>query len=347
MVLDKHFLSQPALISDNMAGDDPLPAVKPPASGSHNKAVPMPRQLREAETFQEISQWDVSIRNFYRKDEVFYPFVSPKLKWDANKEDYNLNKEHDDSKLKRDKDELAQDLESFLQILAGYVPGDHLRLTIVKETKSYEDVIRIIREFYDAEIGVETELDFMKIERKSQEPHRMFYERLSAHVREHLVGPNKTVGSVSSGMSGDQMTLSLQNLVVKIFLNKISPKLADIVRKEYGPVMKSGKLLCELVPDICRNIDNLLQREASSVNLVQSEAANIKQVTESLPDLTELSVEELDERENEAVNTIKRTFGDYRKNNRGGFRGRGAQRYQSGGYQGGGHRSGGYDQSLE
>ena len=56
------------------------------------------------------------------------------------------------------------------------------------------------------------------------------------------------------------------------------------------------------------NIDNLLQKEASSVNLVQNEAATIKQVTESLSDLTELSVEELDERENEAVNTIKRTF---------------------------------------
>ena len=119
--------------------------------------------------------------------------------------------------------------------------------------------------FYDAEIGVETELDFMKLERKSQEPHRMFYERLSAHVREHLTGPNKKVGSISSGESGDQMTLSMQNLVVKIFLHKISPKLADIVRKEYGPVMKSGKLLCELVPEICRNIDNLMKKEANNV----------------------------------------------------------------------------------
>ena len=161
--------------------------------------------------------------------------------------------------------------------------------------------------FYDAEIGVETELDFMKLERKSQEPHRMFYERLSAHVREHLTGPNKKVGSISSGESGDQMTLSMQNLVVKIFLHKISPKLADIVRKEYGPVMKSGKLLCELVPEICRNIDNLMKKEANNVSLVREDAASINNVTE---DMSGLSSDELDEREDEAVNTINGTFTD-------------------------------------
>ena len=306
-----------------MAG---VEAIKPPASGSHNKAIPMPRQLRETESFQDITAWDVSLRNFYRKDEVFYPFVNAKMKWDSSKEDYNLRNEHEESKLKREKDELAQDLIGFLQIVAGYVPGDHLRLTILKDTKCYEDVIRIIREFYDAEVGVETELDFMKIEPKAQEPHRMFYERLSAHVREHLVPANKSVGTTSSGENGDIMTLSLQNMVAKVFLHKVNPKLANIIKKEYGPVLKSGKLLCELIPEICRNIDNLLERDRNqgSVNLVQNGAASIKQVSSELPeDLSEMTLEEIDAHEEDSVNTIKKMYHNARNKKRGGYSRRG------------------------
>ena len=304
-----------------MAGQ--VDAVKPPSSGSHNKAIQAPRALNETETFQNISAWEVHARNFYRKDEVFYPFVNPKMKWDSTKEHYNLKKEHTDSKLKRDEEELAQDLVSFLQIMAGYVPGDHLRLAIEKDTKCFADIIKIIREFYDAEIGVESGLDFMKIERKSQEPHRMFFERMSAHVREHLVGPNKTVGSTSSGEKGDVMTLSMQDLVVKIFLHKVHPRLTEIVKKEYGPVLKSGKLLCEIIPDICRNIDNLLDKDKNqgSVNRVQDGAA-AAEYTSSEIDLTTLSLEELEEREEEAVSTIKKMYGNARKRG-GGFSKRG------------------------
>ena len=290
-------------------------AVKPPSSGSHNKAIQPPRQLKEEETFQNITAWEVHLKNFYRKDEVFYFCVNSKLRWDSTQDNYNLNKEHDDSKLKRDAEELSQDLVSFLQIMAGYVPGDHLRLTIEKDTKCFADIIKIIREFYDAEVGVESGLDFMKIERKPQEPHRMFYERLSAHVREHLVGPDKTWGSISSGEKGDTMTLSMQNLIVMIFLHKINPKLADIVKKEYGPVLKTGKMLCELLPDICRNIDNLLERERNNgaINLVQEGAGAARQICSELPDLSNMSLEEIEEKENEAMNTVQRMYGDAKK----------------------------------
>ena len=325
-----------------MAGE-PTAAVKPPSQGAHNKGMPMPRPLRDQETFQDLTQWDVSVRVFYRKDEIMYPFVSPKLKWDSSKENYNLLKEHNDSKLKRDADEMAMDLVAFLQTMAGFIPGDHLRQQIVKETGCYEDVINLIREFYDAEINAESELNFMKIERKPQEPHRMFYERLSAHVREHLVGPNKSFGTITSGETGDKMTLSMQNLVFKIFLHKVNPKLADIVKKEYGPIIKTGKLLCELAPDICRNIENLLQRDAntSAVSRVQDGAtASVCQITE---DLSELTVEELEEREADSVNAIRKMYGNAKKKNN--FS-RGGHNQSRDRFRGSGQQSSGYKQQC-
>ena len=94
--------------------EDPVDAIKPPSSGAHNKAIQAPRALNETETFQSLTAWEVHCRNFYRKDEVFYPFVNAKLKWNSQQRDYNLKKEHETSKLKRDEDELAQDLDQLI-----------------------------------------------------------------------------------------------------------------------------------------------------------------------------------------------------------------------------------------
>ena len=312
-----------------MAVGDPVDPVKPPSKSSNNKGMTAPRSLGVNETFQDMTAWEVSVKNFYRKDEVFYPFVNSKMRWDSQKDNYNLNDEHEDSTLKREAQELSEDLVSFLQIMAGFIPGDHLRVKIVTDTTSFADVIKIIREFLDAEIGVESELDFMKISRKPQEPHRMFYERMCAHVREHLVVPNKTVGSTSSGEKGDTMTLSMQNMVVKIFLHKIDPKLSDIIKKEYGPVLKTGKLLCELIPEICRNIDNLLEKERlSTVNNIVDGAGAINKVDSEFPDLSGLSLEDMDEHEVEAVNTIKKMYSNKKRGN---FNKRFSRRNQSSG----------------
>ena len=153
-----------------MAVGDPVDPVKPPSKSSNNKGMTAPRSLGVNETFQDMTAWEVSVKNFYRKDEVFYPFVNSKMKWDSQKDNYNLKDEHEDSTLKREAQELSEDLVSFLQIMAGFIPGDHLRVKIVTDTTSFADVIKIIREFLDAEIGVESdslsELDFMKISRK-------------------------------------------------------------------------------------------------------------------------------------------------------------------------------------
>ena len=62
--------------------------VKPPATGSMgNKGIPLPRTLNDHETHQSLTAWEVSVKNFYRKDENYYPFVNSKTNWDINAED--------------------------------------------------------------------------------------------------------------------------------------------------------------------------------------------------------------------------------------------------------------------
>ena len=43
-------------------GDTPSPAVSPP-SGGNNKGMPLPRNLKDRETYQEIIQWATTVKN--------------------------------------------------------------------------------------------------------------------------------------------------------------------------------------------------------------------------------------------------------------------------------------------
>ena len=303
--------------------------VRPPASvinGASSKVTTAPRVLTETETNQDITAWEVSVKNFMRRDEAFYPFVNVKTQWNSGAPHYGLSDEHEDSKLKRKKDELAEDLISFLEIISGYIPGDHLRMKILQDSTSFKDVIKIIREFYGAEINAESELDFMKIQRKPQEPYRQFFERLASHGRQHLLPKNITVGSITTGAEGDSMTCSHLNLITQIWLWRINPKLLDVVKKEYGTQLQKGKVLCELVPEIAKNMDNLLKNEVNVQKVTFREQGTAGAVRQVLQDAKEAANEslgetEVEELEEEAVDKIRRVF-DRR---RGGDRGRDRQ----------------------
>ena len=70
-------------------GDTPSPAVSPP-SGGNNKGMPLPRNLKDRETYQELIQWATTVRNYYRRDEYMYPFVHPSMKWNKSMKNYNF-----------------------------------------------------------------------------------------------------------------------------------------------------------------------------------------------------------------------------------------------------------------
>ena len=296
-------------------------AVVPPASvinGSRGSSITQPRVLNSTETHQDITAWSVHLKNYFRKDESFYWCVNVKTVWDMTKQNFGLVDEHEDSKLKRKKEEMAEDLTSFLEIMAGFVPEDHLRLKILQDSTSFKNVIDIIREFMGAEINPETELDFMKLQRKPQEPYRHFYERLSSHCRMHLLPKDIKVGGIATGAEGDKLTCSHLNLVAQIWLWKINPKLIDLVKKEYGSKLQGGKVLCELVPDIAKNIDNLLKNGDQMVQKVSFEGGAAGAIRRVLNEATEATREDLGETDceelrEEAISKINKVFGGQRR----------------------------------
>ena len=107
----------------------------------------------------------------------------------------------------------------------------------------------------------ESFLDIESYSKNSNESYRQFYERLMAHVRQHLkCAGDIMVEGITCPTAGDRLTVSHYNLVALMWLRKIHPELISIVRTEYSLELRDSKPLASLVPRIAVNIDNLLAK---------------------------------------------------------------------------------------
>ena len=101
------------------------------------------------------------------------------------------------------------------------------------------------------------------MEKLHNETHRQFFERLASHVRQHLTRPNVTVDNMTSGATGDEMNITMMNMVVVSWISRINPKLIDIIKHEYATDLKNGIQLYALMPRIAKSVDSLLARHDS------------------------------------------------------------------------------------
>ena len=232
--------------------------------------TPPPRQLSSNESLESLTHWETTFRTFYKKDETYKIFFKKShCDWDFNQEHYGLNDEVGGEA--RKKEELAEDLEDLLNTLAGYLPYSYLTDKLLKYTKGWKDVYKIIRDHYNVQVSSETLLDFESIHKNSEETHRQFFERLLQHTKQHLAPADAKVEDFVNTVE-DKMTISLMNMVAIQWLRKINPDLIEIVKTEYSTELRSNIQLADLVPRIAPNVESLLKRydKAVSTNKVET-----------------------------------------------------------------------------
>ena len=187
--------------------------------------VPQPRQLGESETIESLKHWKMAVRNYYRRDTYYKNFLDGTLTWDPNADNYGLTAEGENSVHNRSARELKDDLIAFLHLIAAYLPFSYVTERFEKNTNSLEQVFNIIAELYNAEVTNDSFLDLAHMIKLSTETHRQYFERLAAHVRQHLTGPQVSVENFNSGRTGDSMNITIMNMVVIIWLSKIDSRL--------------------------------------------------------------------------------------------------------------------------
>ena len=86
-------------------------------------------------------------------------------------------------------------------------------------------------------------------------------------VCKHLTKGGVKVEKITTPTRGDQLTISIKNILVIIWLSRIHDKLVDCIRIEFASELRGDKQLIELMPRIADNVDNILSRHDITSNV--------------------------------------------------------------------------------
>ena len=111
---------------------------------------------------------------------------------------------------------------------------------------------------------------------------------------------NVSVDGMLSGPNWDTMNITMMNMAVIWWLEKIDKHLLPQVQMEYAVDLRNGIQLFQLMPRIARSVDSLLSRQHATVKVVQ-----LKE-----------ELEQLGNRQDVLVNRINRTFKKKNPNSR-------------------------------
>ena len=240
--------------------------------------VKEPRKLESKESMQSLQQWKTQFKQFVKRDDHFKTFIASDISWDPNVDNYGFVTETDG--LRRSARAMMDDCVDFLHILANFLPHGYLTEKIVTATTSFVNAYEVIQEHYGLLPSQESFLELWSFQKQPGESYRQFYERLLAHIRQHLQNvAGVRVDGVVVPTGGDKLTVSHTNLVALIWLQKIHPELLNIIRTEYSLELRENKPLSSLVPRISVNIDNLLSKydKVGAVQRLQLEEGSSRQ----------------------------------------------------------------------
>ena len=169
---------------------------------------PPPRMLSSQETLYSLNHWITNFRTYYRRDSYYKCFLLPDATWAPNELHYGQRQERVDGTVVRSAQDKSEDLCDFLNTLIGYLPFPYLTEKILKATTNLQQVWDVIREHYGLKVTSESLLDFPTLHKLEDESHRQFYDRLMAHARLHLAGPNQVVDGINTGQHGEVMKIT-------------------------------------------------------------------------------------------------------------------------------------------
>ena len=225
-----------------------------------SRKIPVPRRLDLQETAASLRLWKMHFRNYYRSDPHFSHFLKSTTTWNIRHDTYGFEAEAATSVLKRTAADMKEDCIMFLEIFASYLPSDYLVERVTKNTTSVEEVFKVIEEYYGVVCSSDTFLQLAKFSRKPQETYRQFYLRMEGFVSKHLTKPGVKHEELEVAARGDLLTISMKNLLVIMWMQRINERLIDCVRIEFANELRANAPLISLMTRIADNVDSILAR---------------------------------------------------------------------------------------
>ncbi|CAH1243309.1 RS1 [Branchiostoma lanceolatum] len=232
-----------------------------PGMATANRA---PKQwcLTKKETINSFENWRANQIYVLSLDPSFTPFLADGVTWQKRTAGVEHRGYTNDGKAvpeaqRRTAAQKAASLELMLGQVANFCPVIS-RNRIVKASTSLTDIWQAIRLHFGFQSTGGYFLDIAKICLEPNERPEDLYQRLTAAVEDNLL---TTAGGITHHgelvTSDEEVSPSLENMVVLLWLQMLHPGLPAKVKQRYGAELRN-KTLSSIKPEISLSVDTLL-----------------------------------------------------------------------------------------
>ena len=154
-------------------------------------------------------------------------------------------------------------LELMLDQIANFCPVISRR-TIVNESTSLTSVWQAVRLHYGFQTTGGNFIDFVEIKFAPPERPETLFQRMLAFVENNLLSPGMAMTHKGDPIvEYEDMSPTLENLVILLWLQQIHPNLPAVVKQKYGADLRA-KTLASLKPEISLALHSLIDEAKSS-----------------------------------------------------------------------------------
>ena len=203
--------------------------------------------LTKVETVNSFKNWKQNLSYVLSLDPNFASFLVPGTTWlKKSKNNPNRGFANDAAPISESQRHTAAQKVTHLGLMLGrianYCPVIS-RSTIVKNSMSIDNIWQAIRTHYGFQSTGGHFLDFADIKLEPNERPEDLYQRLMAFIEDNLLLANGgiTHHGVNPG-DDEELTPSLEDLVVLLWLKLTHPDLPKLVKQRYGTDLRSRTL---------------------------------------------------------------------------------------------------------
>ena len=249
----------------------------------NSNRAPKQWSLTKNETITSFEAWRQNLQYSLSLDANFAPFLADTFTWlkkSSTAPTRGLESDGDDVPTTRRRTAFQKNLHLDLMLgqIANFCPVIS-RSSIVKNSTSISSVWQAIRAHYGFQSTGARFLDFSDVKLEVDERPEDLFQRLMSFTEDNLLVANGPITHHGANVTADEeMTPTLENMVVLTWLKLIHSALPALVKQRYGTELRS-KTQTSLKPEISQALDSLLEeiRSTADTKVLRTTASRFRQ----------------------------------------------------------------------
>jgi len=228
--------------------------------------APKQWSLTTSESLTSFTNWRENLIYTLSLDTNFAPFLAENFTWaDADTEHRGLA--DDPNTVPEDRRKTKGEKARLLNLMLGQIANYCTviaRHQIVNESTCLDDIWTLIRGHFGFNVTGSRYLDLSSIRLLPGEKPADLYQRIVSFFTDNLfTRSSKLRHKGKLATSDEKLSVSLQNTIVVLWLEKLHPGLPGLVKQRYGTDLRNNTL-ASLKPEIAQALDALLDELRSS-----------------------------------------------------------------------------------